>query len=56
MKAARGASNLALFPVNCRWRPIDSASGQPVAYHLAVVIDGIGLLREGGSVVQAIWY
>lgn len=49
-----GASNPALFPVSCRWSPIGSASGQPVAGHLAVVIDGIGLLRKGGPVVQAI--
>jgi hypothetical protein len=44
----------ALLPVNRRPRPIGSASGQPVAGHLAVVIHGIGLLCEGGPVFQAI--
>jgi len=40
--------------VNRRRRPIGGASRQPVADRLAVVIDVIGLLREGGPVVQAI--
>ena len=43
-----------LFPVNRRRRPISGASGQPVAGGLAIVIDGTGLLREGGPVFQAI--
>jgi hypothetical protein len=34
--------------------PIGGAAGQPVAGCLAVVIDGTGLLREGGPVLQAI--
>jgi hypothetical protein len=40
--------------VNRRRRPISGASGQPVAGGLAIVIDGTGLLREGGPVFQAI--
>ena len=37
-----------------RRRPLGGASRQPVAGRLAIVIDGIGLLDEGGPVVQAI--
>jgi hypothetical protein len=44
----------ALFPVNRRRHPIGGAASQPVAGCLAVMIGGIGLLREGGPVVQAI--
>jgi hypothetical protein len=40
--------------VNRRRRPTGSAPGSPGADGLAVVIDGIGLLREGGPVVQTI--
>src|SRR5712691_11040417 len=55
MEAARGAiPAFPLFPVDRHRRPIGGASGHPVAGCLTVVIDGIGLLREGGPVVQAI--
>jgi len=54
MKPERGASLPVLFAVNCRRRPNDGAPSQPVVGRLAVVIDGIGLLCEGGPVFQAI--
>src|SRR5689334_20186274 len=42
------------FSVKRRRRPIGGPTGQPIADSLTVVIDGIGLLSEGGAVIQAI--